>query len=845
SQQVTNADLTGHAVEVQSLTVKAGKGVSLGSKENKLEQVYLDIAGGQDVGGILIGNGNTGDTDLRIAIKTGAVLADDITIHNYNNLAAGEHGNDIVVDGTLQTSGNITLINDESDIEVTGTNAVLGKDVSFNAAGSIYNEHSIVAENTATLKAAKNILNVGGEIRAAEKVTMNAGELLWNLASITSTNKDVELIAGQAVLNTTSNSAEKPEGAPANAAGVIKAENGNVAISATKLLADDVLGGVYNNATIIADGIVTINSNDDVYNTGSITATASDGIVDISADNNLSNKGNITAHQIRAGAGKELQQADGDIVAVAGNVIDGKGNTVAEGGVVRLLAGTNVKIDNGSVMANGGIINVEALQNNVYIDNGSVIANNGTINIKASQNIEQNYGFLGTVTGEVNLTAEQSIILTDGELTAKEASLTALNGYIKQNYDNTLESINGYDIKIIDALTLKAGNSGTGAVETAIDLGSKFNELKDVVLQATNGDIVVGSGRSATGDLSITVANEQIVNGNILFRNFANGEENDINLNGMLKATGNVTVINDEADILVDTNGTVEGNNVTLTAEKNIINNNDIKATEQAALLARKGYIENNDTIQAVNSVDMDALAGNVYNFAGITSTEGYVDILAGGDIINLGDNDADAIIAKDTVILHAGDAVINTAKITSLEGNVEITGANAVYNMLHNDTTNPATGSTKDGTIEAGGNVIIETKNTAADDFCGVYNSANIIADGNVLMTSKDDLRNIGTVDAKGQVVLLANNELYNSGNIKAEGLVDIDSKRDITNSGEINSNLYVDMDADGNINNSRSIYSSGHVAIDALGNLNNSGSITAVDQVELRAKQDLVNSN
>ena len=139
----------------------------------------------------------------------------------------------------------------------------------------------------------------------------------------------------------------------------------------------------------------------------------------------------------------------------------------------KVWLGTNVKIDNGNVIANGGTIVVEALHNNVYINNGSIIANNGTINVLARQNIEHNNGFLGTETGVVNLTAEQSIILTDGELTAKEASITAINGHIKQNYDNSLKAKNGYDIKIIDDLTLKAGNSGAAAVETAIDLGSK------------------------------------------------------------------------------------------------------------------------------------------------------------------------------------------------------------------------------------------------------------------------------------------------------------------------------------------------------------------------------------
>ena len=683
-QQVTNADLIGHAVEVQSLTVKAGKGVSLASKENKLEQVYLDVAGGQNAGGILIGNGNTGDTDLRIAIKTGSTLADDITIRNYNNLAAGEHGNDILVDGNLQTSGNITLINDESDIVVTGDNAVLGRDVSFDAAGNIYNEHSIEAKNTASLTAKKNILNAGGEIKAATKVTLNAGEILWNLASITSTNSDVELIAGQAVLNTTSSSAEKPEGAPANAAGTITAANGSVTISTTKLLADDVLGGVYNNATITALDSVIINSNDDAYNTGSITATAGESIVKISAEKNLSNKGDITAHQISATVGQELQQTNGNIVA--------------ENGVVSLLAHGDVKIDNGSVIANGGLVQVNGT-GNVYINNGDVTANTGTINVIAGQNIEQINGSLGTETGEVKLTAGQNIILTDGALTAKEASLTAINGYIKQNYDNSLDTINGYDIKIIDDLSLKAGNGGTAAVETAIDLGSKFNELKDVVLEATNGDIVVGSGRSTEGELSITVANNQIVDGNILFQNYANGAGNDINVDGLLMATGKVTILNEEANIT--NKGTILTKQEVLlhTLNGNITNENIITSEDSTVtLIADKddavagnsdvGNIHNglgdvfvtNADITAAKGISLQA-AGTILNVGDYLVTDvGYITVQAVGSIANIGDY----TLAKDgDITVRAGVDVGNTGRyIITENGNITVSAGRDIANL-------------------------------------------------------------------------------------------------------------------------------------------------------------------
>ena len=91
---VLNVAGAGHEIDVIHLTVKAGEGVSLGSNENKLENVYLDVSGG----GILIGNGNTGNDALKVSIKSGVdTLTNDITIHNYNNKVSGEDGNDIHV----------------------------------------------------------------------------------------------------------------------------------------------------------------------------------------------------------------------------------------------------------------------------------------------------------------------------------------------------------------------------------------------------------------------------------------------------------------------------------------------------------------------------------------------------------------------------------------------------------------------------------------------------------------------------------------------------------------------------------------------------------------------------
>ena len=799
--QITAEDMTGHAVEAESLTVKAGQGVSLGSKENKLEQVYLDVAGGQEVGGILIGNGNTGDTELHIAIKADAELADNITIHNYNNLAAGEHGNDIVVDGTLQTSGNITLINDESDIEVRGSNKVIGKNVNFNAAGSIYNEHSIEAQEAATMTANQNIYNFAGEIKAKNQVSLSADDILWNLASITSETSNVQLTAGQAVLNTTSSSDERPEDAPSNAAGFINAAQGSVTISTTKALAEDVLGGVYNNATITALNSVTIKSNDDAYNTGSIAAAAGDSKVTITASKNISNKGSITAHQVAATAGLELQQAYGNITATNTN------------GTVTLTAGTDA-----------------------MITNGSVIANNGTIKVNAGHDIQQNNGSLGTESGVVNLTAGQNIILNDGYLTASNASLTATNGHIEQNYDNANADAGRYDIKIINDLTLAAGNNGTDAVATAIDLGSKFNELKNVVLRATNGNIFVGSGRSTNGALSITVDNEQIVKGNILFHNFANVVGNDIKLNGNLKATGDINIINDEQDIIIQSNNApvVEATNVNLEAKRAIQNQATIKSSQNTILYAHGVGLSNN--VNAIDNSGNITAAGEIYH-----STDA-------GDIYNTGSMDG----TKGVYMVTNRDNNATTGNIVN-HGSI-LTDRNAMIDSWGN--------LTNTGNIQAGGFVDLDASgdvvNGAEDDVIGT-----IKAGGEVYLTSwKGNVTNYDNIESTNGRVVLENGYVYTLGNNNNTTLVNdilntgrIWAKEDVTirtNNGNIdNQNIIQSQEASVTIEAWKSQHYTGD-SENEIGVISNTGTTTghginadiiAAENITLNASASIIN--
>ncbi|MGM9520109.1 MAG: beta strand repeat-containing protein [Phascolarctobacterium sp.] len=340
-----------------------------------------------------------------------------------------------------------------------------------------------------------------------------------------------------------------------------------------------------------------------------------------------------------------------------------------------------------------------------------------------------------------------------------------------------------------------------------------------MILDSDNGNITLGNGNTTDTALNVSVQSGQTVNGNILITNYeagaANDINNDINIYSALRATGNIKVVNQERDVNVVSGTSVDATKVELYAYGDVKNNASIHSAKQVYLVAgddirneasitsgkdlilwsMKGDIENEGTIEAAEKIDMDATWGNVYNFAGITSTNDAVDILAGNSIINLGDNANDAITAKGAVMLDAGVALINTAKIVSTEDNVTIQADSGVMNLVFTDYKGEGR-TNQNGSIEAKGNVVIETTNKEAPDTSAkVYNSADIKAEGNV------------DIDAYGS--------LYNSGNITAVKEVHLDSwKSDLHNTGDIvseqgnvrlyaNQNLYngTEEDKDGNV--------------------------------------------
>ena len=496
---------------------------------------------------------------------------------------------------------------------------------------------------------------------------------------------------------------------------------------------------------------------------------------------------------------------------------------------------------------------------NLKLENASLQGKN--LLLQAGKDVVHEQGTI-TASEKAFFEADGNVLLKGGSLNAKNVDMLAL-GYVDESYDNSLENANGYALSVSETLqVLTSGNNAADGHNYGVDLGSKFNQLHNVILDSDNGNIIVGSGNTNAVDLNVSVQSGKIVNGNIEITNYNYnvGVDNDINIQTALKAKGDIKVVNHEKDINVQTGTEVDGQRVTLNAIKDINNYASINSVEETYLVAGKdinndanitsgkrvvllslaGNIDNSGTIQAVDTVDMDAVGGNVYNFASINSTNGYVDIYAHGTIFNIGDTAEDTIKAKDYVQLLAGDMLWNTAKINSAESDVYITAGNQVFNYADSDLTDPNNLTNQDGYISAAGSVVIKTTKENAN---GVYNSANIEAGNIVLIEDKGSLDNKGNITATKDITLQAVDNIYNPGNylVTGSGDISLSAGEDIINTG----NFTLENDGNITVTAGKTISNSGNYRINGTGNIavTANGVNTVVDGVSSLSGGDIIN--
>lgn len=328
---------------------------------------------------------------------------------------------------------------------------------------------------------------------------------------------------------------------------------------------------------------------------------------------------------------------------------------------------------------------------------GNVLLTSGTwkgtdwLTVEAGKDIIQEGGRLLS-DGTASLGADGNILLRNGTLSAKNASLWA-NGYIDETYDNSdsASENQSYHLSVSDTLHAMASGKDTGdGKDYRIDLGSRYNQLSNVIMDSDNGNITLGNGGDT--DLSVSVFNGETVQGNVDIHNYKGGKENDVIVNDSLLATGNITIQNDEKDILVKktdesfTDILLQGRDILLASAGSIINANGVEASGNVSFLSGK-TLTNAGKIQAKGNVILTTQED--------TDDSNHIintgDIDAGGDITV---SSADSVInwghfqtKKGNIQMTAGDDVLNLGVMETLDGDVELSSLDgSIYNQMGAD---------------------------------------------------------------------------------------------------------------------------------------------------------------
>ncbi|MGM9582204.1 MAG: beta strand repeat-containing protein, partial [Phascolarctobacterium sp.] len=509
-----------------------------------------------DNDGVRIKNVEEADTVSKVVLKAkDNVYVKGVTSSSTGVAAQGALNLEVdpVVGATLQNigivvDGNLHLLdalNSSSSASVYTTVDLLlnnnieeinSKDIYLGSAGDVTvagtrqingtNSVTVQAGNDVWLKTgylASNIVNVKAD---TGKIEESKGFVLYAPTVNATAN-------GNILLDSHVNQLQQVN--VANTSGSIAVGSGNITDAALNIAIttpDSVVGGdltVHNYKVGNANNIILADK---------LKATGSISIINEEANVTVGSAGDISAKNITL-------QAENNNVIVAGGKL-----TATE---KALLDGVNVTVSGGTVQAAEAELTADA---GVSMSGGSITAD--TAFLVAGANISMTSGSI--LADSASLTAGTDVALSSGTITAATTVLTATGGAITES--------DGFRL---DAAMVKAKAAG------AIGLASKSNQLVDVLVANTDGDVTIYNGNTTDKNLNIAILSEGTevgkVNGSLSVQNYNNnnGLANKIVLNKQLTATGNISLINDEADIMLSEDSALSAQNITLQADNNAV----------------------------------------------------------------------------------------------------------------------------------------------------------------------------------------------------------------------------------------------------------------------------------
>ena len=288
-------DEAAKGITADNLTVESGKTQQLLSRNNKVKSLTIK---GKNAGSSLMVNGVTrfnGTTDNLLVTVDDSHIKGDVLIENYQ----ADTGK-ITINSTIDTSkyndehtGNITVTTDGDITTADG--------VALNAA------------DTVSINSKKGSVATGGNVTANNEVDIDAANNITANGSLTSTNANVDLLAGgsittQGTVNALNNVIANANG-DINTNGDVTAANGNAALNSK--------GGSVNTQNVTAGQAVDIDAAKDITASGNLTSTNAN--VDLLAGGSITTKGTVNAHDNVIANAKGDINTNGDVTAQTGN----------------------------------------------------------------------------------------------------------------------------------------------------------------------------------------------------------------------------------------------------------------------------------------------------------------------------------------------------------------------------------------------------------------------------------------------------------------------------------------------------------------------------------------------
>lgn len=383
-------------ITADNLTVESGKTQQLLSKSNKVKSLNIK---GKGAGSDLTVDGGTtfnGTSDeLQVTVENTNIKG-DLLIENFK----ADTGK-ITINSTIDTSkyndehtGNITVTTDGDITTADG--------VALNAADKV------------SINSKKGSVATGGNVTANNEVDIDAANNITANGSLTSTNANVDLLAGGSI--TTNSTVNALNNVIANANGNI-ATNGDVTAQTGKAKLKSSEGSV-TTKNVKANNEVDIDAAQDITADGNLTSN--NGDITLDAGGNITTNGKTKARNNVTANAKGDINANNDVTSTNANVELNAGGSITTQGTVNahnnVIANANGNINTiGDVTAQNGNVKLNSSEGSV--NTGNVTANND-VDIDAAKDITAS-GNLTSTNANVDLNAGGSIT-TSGQVKAQQ-----------------------------------------------------------------------------------------------------------------------------------------------------------------------------------------------------------------------------------------------------------------------------------------------------------------------------------------------------------------------------------------------------------------------------------------